>query len=74
MARFTAIKDVITVAKTMHRVLHSRLGALIGGLEAVRPVLLSNPFHLPSTFRVHTFSLYSLAPDKLYPDIRTLSS
>jgi hypothetical protein len=72
--------SIITAAKTVRHDLphmgrlHSRLGALIGGLEAVRPVLVTDPFHLPSTFRVHTFTPYSLAPDKLYPDNRTLSS
>ena len=79
-AQFIAIKDIITAAKTVHLnhaqlgILHSRLGALIGRVEAVRPVLVTKPFHLPSTFRVHTFIPHSLAPDKSYLDNSSLSS
>jgi hypothetical protein len=70
-ARFIAAKDIIAAAKTVHLAqmdnLHSRLGALTDRLEAIRPVLMTSPFHLPSTLRVHTpFILHSLAPDKSY--------
>jgi hypothetical protein len=73
-ARFIAIKDIITAAKTVHRAqmdkLQSKLGALTDGVEAVCPVLVTNSFSLPSTFRVPTFMPHSLAPDKSYPDNR----
>jgi hypothetical protein len=78
-ARFIAVKDIITAAKSVHWhsaqlvKLRSRLGALIDGVEAVRPVLVTNPLHLPSTFRVPPFTPHSLAPDKSYPGNRSLS-
>jgi len=72
-AQFIAIKDIIAAAKTVHVTqmgkLQSRIRAIIDGVEAVRPVLLTNrdSFYLPSTFRVPTFVPHSLAPDKSYP-------
>ena len=76
-ARFTAIKDIITAAKTVHHAqadeLHSRLGALIDEVEAVRPVLVTNSSYLPSTFRVPTFAPHSLAPDKSYTEFPVVS-
>ena len=77
-AQIIAIKDIFTAAKTVHVAsmdkLQSRLGALIDRVEAVRPVLVTDSFSLPSTFRVHRFMPQSLAPDKSYSYNRLFSS
>jgi hypothetical protein len=76
-AQIMAIKDIITAAKTMHLAqmdkLRTRLGVLVAGVGAIRPVLVTNPFYLPSTFHVPTFISHSLAPDKSFLNNGSLS-
>ena len=68
-AQLVALKDLLTAARTVQLaqmdLVQSRLRALVKSLEAVQPVLVTNPLHLlPSTFRVSTPIPHSLAPDK----------
>ena len=69
-AQLIAVQDIITAAKTVRLarsevvMLRSRLKALVDRVDAVRPVLVTDPFYLPSTFHVPTFLPQSLAPDK----------
>jgi hypothetical protein len=68
-ARLVAFKDMLTAAKTLHSsrtaTILAKFRTLVDGIHAVRPVLVTDPLHFPSSNLFgSTFMRHSLAPDK----------
>ena len=68
-ARLTAFKDMLTAAKTLHSTrtatILAKFGTLVDGIDAVRPVLVTDPVHFTSSSLFGSmFVHHSLAPDK----------
>ena len=70
-ARLSALKDMLTAAKTVYSshsrqvaIIRARIRALIDGIDAVRPILLTSPYFSSSSLLDSVFMHHSLAPDK----------
>ena len=68
-ARLTALKDMLTAAKTVRSTqiatIRAKLRILVDGIDAVRPVLVTNPLHFSSSSILDLmFMRHPLAPDK----------
>jgi len=68
-ARLAALKDMLTAAKTVHfaqiATTRAKLRTLVDGIDAIRPILVTNPLHFSSSNLLDSvFMHHSLAPDK----------
>lgn len=68
-ARLTALKDMLTAAKTIRSAqiatIRAKLRTLVDGIDAIRPILVTNPRHFSSTSILDSmFMRHPLAPDK----------
>jgi len=68
-ARLAAFNDMLAAAKTLRSTqtatILAKFRTLVDGIDAVRPVLVTNPLHFPpSDLFGSMFMRHSLAPDK----------
>jgi hypothetical protein len=68
-ARLAAFKDMLNAAKALHSTrtatILAKFRTLVDGIDAVRPVLVTDPLHFPSSNLFGSmFMRHSLAPDK----------
>jgi len=68
-ARLAALKDMLTAARTVHftqiATTQAKLRTLVDGIDAIRPVLVTDPLRFSSSNLLDSvFMHHSLAPDK----------